>query len=102
MNAERAERKEIFTTVSKDVCGLRSARLFSAREGQYMAGRYQGNHRFRNEDGKEYESFDVFWQQNGWFWRLCSPDCSPDGEAIGPFTTSTEAYQDASERLSLL
>ena len=66
-----------------------------------MAGRYQGNHRFRNEDGKEYESFDVFWQQNGWFWRLCSPDCSPDGEAIGPFNTSTEAYQNASQRFTL-
>ena len=68
-----------------------------------MAGRYQGYHRFCDEDGEEY--FEVYWQHswpNGWFWRPRSPGSSPEGEtAVGPFTTSTEAYQSArSERFN--
>jgi hypothetical protein len=59
-----------------------------------MAGRYQGYHRFRDKNGEEYGSFEVFWQ-SGWFWRQRSPGSPPDGEAVGPFTTSTEAYQNA-------
>lgn len=58
-----------------------------------MAGRYQGYQRIRNEDGEEY--FEIVWKQNGWFWHLRSPGSAPEGETIGPFTTSTEAYQDA-------
>ena len=62
-----------------------------------MAGRYQGYHRFCDKDGEEY--FEVYWQHswpNGWFWRPRSPGSSPEGEtAVGPFTTSTEAYQSA-------
>jgi hypothetical protein len=60
-----------------------------------MAGRFQGYHRFRDKNGEEYGSFEVFWQQKGWFWRQRSPGSPADGEAIGPFTTSTEAYQSA-------
>jgi hypothetical protein len=58
-----------------------------------MAGRYQGYHCFRNKDGERY--FEIFWQQTGWFWQLRSPRSAPESEAIGPFTTSTEAYQSA-------
>ena len=66
-----------------------------------MAGRYQGYHRFRDKDGEEYGNFEVFWHQiGGWFWRPRSPGFPPEGAtAVGPFTTSTEAYQNArSER----
>lgn len=31
----------------------------------------------------------------GWYWWSCSPGCMPDGEAQGPYATSTEAWQDA-------
>jgi hypothetical protein len=57
-----------------------------------MAGRYQGFHRLRCKDGEK--CFEVYWQ-NGWFWRPGSPGSQPRGEAVGPFTTSTEAYQNA-------
>lgn len=67
---------------------------FFRKEGQHMAGRYQGHHRLRNGD------FEVFWQQNGWFWRRVSSDCPPDDQAVGPFTTSTEAYQKARQRFT--
>ena len=53
-----------------------------------MAGRYQGRHAFVTADG-EHLQFEVFWQQNGWFWRV------RDGDAEGPFTTSSEAYEKA-------
>ena len=53
----------------------------------------QGYHCLRNGDGEKY--FEIFWQQTGWFWRPGSPGSAPEGEAIGPFTTSTEAYQNA-------
>ena len=33
-----------------------------------MAGRYQGRHAFVKENG-EHLHVEVFWQQNGWFWR---------------------------------
>jgi len=58
-----------------------------------MAGRYQGYHCLHSRDGDT--SFEIFWQQNGWFWRPRSPGSLPEGQAIGPFTTSTEAYLNA-------
>jgi hypothetical protein len=51
-----------------------------------MAGRYQGYHRFADKDGE----FEVYWE-SGWFWR----PRPPEGKAVGPFVTSTEAYQNA-------
>jgi hypothetical protein len=33
----------------------------------------------------------------GWYWWACSPGCMPDGEPVGPFSTSIEAYNDAQE-----
>lgn len=31
----------------------------------------------------------------GWYWWPCSPECLPDADPIGPFTTSAAAYNDA-------
>jgi hypothetical protein len=55
-----------------------------------MAGRYQGFHFLHDDDNERYVGFEVFWQQEGWFWR---PLLTLDGEAVGPFTKSTEAYE---------
>jgi hypothetical protein len=52
-----------------------------------MAGRYQGRHIIPKAEGQV--SFEVVWQNAGWFWR------PPDGHAVGPFTTSSQAYQSA-------
>jgi hypothetical protein len=57
-----------------------------------MAGRYQGYHRFADNQ------FEVCWdwERAGWFWRPRSSDGSLiEGKATGPFVTSTEAYQHA-------
>ena len=56
-----------------------------------MAGRYQGYHVVSGEDGRGHQSIKVFWQHNGWFWR----PCQPRGDAVGPFITSTAAYEHA-------
>lgn len=56
-----------------------------------------GHHPFINERGEEYGGFEVFWNDDdaGWYWWACMPGCLPDGEAHGPFSTSTRAYNDA-------
>jgi hypothetical protein len=62
--------------------------------GQQMAGRYQGYHRFANKDGQ----FEVYWDwdRTGWFWRpRCAESLPTENKAVGPFVTSTEAYQNA-------
>ena len=46
----------------------------------------------RDDDNERYVGFEVFWQQEGWFWR---PLLTLDWEAVGPFTKSTEAHQNA-------
>ena len=33
----------------------------------------------------------------GWYWWACFPGCLPDGDAMGHFATSKEAYDDANE-----
>ena len=56
-----------------------------------MAGRFQGYHAIRQEtDG--HLRFEVYWQDAGWFWR---PLFQLDGEVVGPFTTSSQAYESA-------
>ena len=45
------------------------------------------------------------WQENGyidspkelegWYWQACFPGCLPDGEPMGPFSTESEAMEDA-------
>jgi hypothetical protein len=57
-----------------------------------MAGRYQGCHVLCDVNGGRREAeVEVFWGHSGWFWR---PRQLP-GDAVGPFTTSTEAYESA-------
>jgi hypothetical protein len=64
-----------------------------------MAGRYQGPHLFDDEFGRG--CIEVVWQSSGWFWRTCqyrpcqTPSCQDHGDALGPFNTSSEAYQNA-------
>jgi hypothetical protein len=57
-----------------------------------MAGRYQGYHFIRERNGEGHLGFEVFWHQGGWYWR---PILKLDTKAVGPFTKSTEAYQNA-------
>ena len=53
-------------------------------------------------------SFEVFWNDGdlegeslddppaiGWYWWPCFPGCLPDGEACGPFNSSTAAWKNA-------
>jgi hypothetical protein len=62
-----------------------------------MAGRYQGDHVLRGIDGGS-RNVEVFWHHNGgWFWR----PWEPRGDAVGPFTTSTEAYESAKASLAM-
>jgi len=60
-----------------------------------MAGRYQGHHRLW--DGNSEHIFEVMWQTNGWFWQTSVILAK---RAMGPFTTSTEAYKNACERIT--
>ena len=54
-------------------------------------------HQFKDEDGQEYGSFEVFCNDNEqWFWWACFPDCLPDSdEPNGPFYSEDEALKDA-------
>lgn len=54
-----------------------------------MAGRYQGTHLLGDVGGRDHRSIEVFWKHDGWFWW------PRHGYAVGPFTTSTAAYQNA-------
>lgn len=67
-----------------------------------------GYHKFQNEEGESYGSFEVFWlddhddlvhealYESGWYWWPCFPGCLPDcEEPTGPFETSVQAYSDA-------
>ena len=75
-----------------------------------------GFHSFRDpETGEPFGSFEVFYDdadenlageprnfdangepvRPGWYWWACFPGCLPDGEATGPFITSTHARWNA-------
>lgn len=78
---------------------------------------YSGIHQFHDLDDPESEpwgSFEVFYHDGirycgddcwgdeggdplgaGFYWWACFPGCLPDGDPIGPFDTSAEAYHDA-------
>ena len=68
-----------------------------------------GYHQFAgNEEGQAFGSFEVWYdcpgdeeseprREAGWYWWACFPDCMPDGEAEGPYHTSTEAYDAAQD-----
>jgi hypothetical protein len=72
--------------------------VYARQRGDRMAGRYQGYHRVQN--GKDDRGVEVLWQQNGWFWRPLPSGHMTGSKNIGPFTTSTEAYHDACQRLA--
>jgi len=77
----------------------------------------QGFHSFtghlrNNGTYEEYGSFEVFWfdaededidaymenkASSGWYWRSCFPGCMPDSEKVGPFASSSQAYDNANE-----
>jgi hypothetical protein len=63
-----------------------------------MAGRYQGCHMFRDMDSQDCVNVEVLWQNSGWFWRRLEDD-QPHDNAVGPFTTSSEAYGSAKAEL---
>jgi len=80
-------------------------------EPNYEANEYAGYHEFVSGDGS-FGSFEVFWHDGdpdadpdttdqpteaGWYWWACFPGCLPDGEPIGPFETSREAWEDAQD-----
>ncbi len=62
-------------------------------------------HKFKDEDGNEYGSFEVYYAAKGgstsegmdagWYWQACFPGCLPDGDPVGPFETEQEAIDDA-------
>jgi hypothetical protein len=57
---------------------------------------FTGYHQFRNARG----SFEVFhsrkgFELDGWYWWACSAGCLPDSDAVGPFMTAKQAFQDA-------
>lgn len=69
---------------------------------------FLGYHKFRGEDGGEYGSFEVFYNNasvitdgqtpvcdDGFYWHSCFPDCTPDGDPNGPFPTAEGAFLDA-------
>ena len=62
-----------------------------------VAGRYQGRHVLRDMGIGE-RRIEVFWQHAGWFWRRV--DRPNQGDPVGPFTTSTEAYESAKAALN--
>jgi len=75
--------------------------LMRAEEAKVMDS-MAGYHRFISSDGIEYGSFEVFWYDSdgepvkpGWYWWACFPGCIPDGEPMGPFSTSINAYYNA-------
>jgi hypothetical protein len=76
----------------RELSSLQRSTKSGIRGIQPMAGRYNGYHTIRREEIEGYLRFEVFWQNAGWFWR---PLFQLDGEAVGPFTTSSQAYQSA-------
>lgn len=76
---------------------------------------HEGYQDFRDQDGTEHGSFEVFWYDgdrcsndhcwidtedgeplpSGWYWWPCFPGCLPESDPIGPFDTSADAYVDA-------
>jgi len=80
---------------------------------------YAGYHSFKADDGSAYGSFEVFYMDRtdariaveadrahdpdapptrcGWYWHACVPGCMPDGEPMGPYTSSRAAWRAARE-----
>jgi hypothetical protein len=52
-------------------------------------------HTFKDSEGNQFGSFEVWQDNEGWHWQACFPGCLPDGEPMGPFDTEEEAIEDA-------
>ena len=65
----------------------------------YHSTNQMSYHQFTNEQGDQYGSFEVFFDNAdtgpGFYWWPCFPGCLPDGEPIGPFQNEQEAITDA-------
>lgn len=71
------------------------------------AASHEGYHKFMNEFGDAYGSFEIWYHEKGkkdvgnwgtgWYWWPCFPGCLPDGKVNGPFPTSKDAFDDAKE-----
>lgn len=75
---------------------------FPYGKGQYLDregvthSAFLGYHRFIDDEGEAYGSFEVFYGEEGAYWWPCSPGCLPDSEdANGPFDSAQAAYLDA-------
>lgn len=81
-------------------------------KSQYADLDYSGMHQFTDYEDldDQFGSFEVFQACDyyaesgcyeneldpyGWYWWSCFPGCLPDGDPVGPFDTSAEAYHDA-------
>ena len=70
---------------------------------------YEGYHKFGEDRGEPYGSFEVFWIDgdmnwestafvpSGWYWAPGFPGYLHDGDRQGPFPTSRAAYLDAQD-----
>jgi len=65
-------------------------------------------HRFKDVDGEEHGSFEIFYNDGedglqldmhpaGYYWWACFPGCMPDGDPMGPFETEDEAIDNAND-----
>lgn len=60
-----------------------------------------GFHQFEDTNGQPYGSFRVFAPSDeagleaGYYWCVEFPGCLSDGEPMGPFDSSKEAWEDA-------
>lgn len=89
------------------------ARVCSTQWQEWEASdSHAGYHRFHCEESQEeYGSFEVYFQrpepgrvdewlnpvEPGWYWVACFPGCMPDGDPVGPFSSSQLAHEDADE-----
>lgn len=64
----------------------------------------QGYHKWSDDAEASGATFEVFWAdagayngeaEAGWYWHACFAGCLPDGEPVGPFATSQDAFNDA-------
>lgn len=60
---------------------------------------FSGFHKFVDECGGEYGSFEVFYASHshdslepGWYWWSCFPGCLPDSEPSEKFPTAEGAF----------
>jgi hypothetical protein len=81
----------------EDGTGYGSCEVFHATANQAIAWDWvepDGDGRWTRNDGYGKEYCDPS-ELAGWYFQACFPGCLPDGEAIGPFETESEAIEAA-------